>query len=282
MLGRPDSVSNPSGCIASNVIALNDWVISRKGAMNMKFDSNRGYFYGVLLGDGHINYTEKALADLRRGPMLMLQACDLDFMIAWRDTLKAITGYEYKISRKGVTPGKRFRRIRYILRCAQRALVDEAETLTDHKRKIPEEILRGSRNVQRAFVQGLMDSEGWINLAFGNGISTCDMTLGFASCAPWFDDFYQLVQSLGVKVSKVYKRKPVVLKSGEISSNVTRLFRMEIPSYIGAGLGFSIKRKADRLAYCSRILNDYTRNYPRYEDYYREEDIVWPAMKVAD
>ena len=191
----------------------------------------------------------------------------LDFIEAWRDAVEEITGYRYKISKHN--PGKHSgsRRQQYKLRVAQRELVDEAEAITNHKTKIPDAVYQSPRDAQVAFVQGLMDSEGWINFYLHGGIGQCDLTLGFACADPWFDEFYEFVQALGVETSKVYKRKRARMKNGELGKQL-RLFKMDIPSYTSAGLGFTIKRKADRLAFCSRILNDYTRDYPRYEDYY--------------
>lgn len=238
------------------------------------FDATRGYFYGTLLGDGHINYTQKALSKPgRRGPMLMLKVCDYEFIERWRDCIEAITGFRYKISKHN--PGKNSggHRQQYKLRVASRELVDEAETLTVHKTKIPDAVWSGDRATKVSFSQGLMDSEGWINFYLAGGVGQCDMTLGFGCGDPFFDEFYELIQSLGVGVSKVYKRKPTFTKSGNRGKQL-KLFKMDIRTYMDAGLGFTIKRKADRLAFCSRILNDYTRDYPRYEDYYRMEDIV--------
>jgi hypothetical protein len=244
----------------------------------LDFDRSRGYFYGALLGDGHINYTRRSLLNAsdpksRRGPMLMLKVCDLDFIEAWRDAIKDITGFEYKISKHNPGQNSGSHRQQYKLRVANRELVDEAETLTKHKSQFPPQIAKAKRDVQIAFVQGLMDSEGWINFYLSGGLGQNDMTLGFGCADPWFDDFYQFVQKLGVRTSRIYRRKPTRKKNGE-PGKPFRLFKMEIPSYLNAGLSFTIRRKADRLAFCSRILNDYTRDYPRYEDYYRVDDIV--------
>lgn len=238
----------------------------------MGFDRTRGYFYGVLLGDGHINYTRRSLLAAgdpknRRGPMLMLKVCDLDFIEAWRYAIEEITGFRYKISKHNPGTGSGSHRQQYKLRVAQRDLVDEAERVTKHKTAIPDQIRNAHRETRIAFAQGLMDSEGWINFFPGGGARQADMTLGFACADPWFDEFYRMVQALGVETSKIYKRKPVRKKNGEYGKTIL-LFKMDIPSYRKAGLGFTIKRKADRLAFCSNILRDYTRDYPRYEDYY--------------
>jgi hypothetical protein len=251
----------------------------------MGFDRSRGYFYGVLLGDGHINYTERALECAldkanRRGPMLMLKCCDYDMIAAWRDAIKDITGFDYKISKHSPGANSKGKRQQYKLRVADRNLVDEAETVTKHKTIIPEEIIGGAIDTKKSFIQGLMDSEGWINFHL-DSLKYCDLTLGFACADTWFEDFYRLVNAMGIETSKIYNRKKTTKQNGEPSKQI-RLFRLSIPDYVNAGLSFTIKRKRDRLAFCSQILNDYTRDYPKYEDYYRVDDIVWPNAKALD
>ena len=197
----------------------------------------------------------------------MLKCCDLDFIEKWRDTIKSITGFEYKISKHNPGTGNGAHRQQYKLRVAQKELVDEAERITAHKSKIPDEVINGDNKIKVAFVQGLMDSEGWIQCNLSGGLGYDTMTLGFGCTDPWFDDFYQLVKTLGLRTSRIFKINPDKKKNGD-DGKPFRLFHMDIPSYINAGLGFTMKRKADRLAFCSKILNDYTRDCPRYEDYY--------------
>lgn len=243
----------------------------------MKYEEALGYFYGTLLGDGHINYTPRSLESAsdpknRRGPMLMLKVTDLDFIEKWRDAVLVLTGFNYKISKHNPGTGSGAHRQQYKLRVANRELVDRAEFETAHKTRIPDCILNGSRNTKIAFVQGLMDSEGWVNVIL-QSLGHCDFTLGFGCTDVWFDDFYALVQSLGVKTSKIYKRERVSKKNGELGRQL-HLFKLDFRDYKNAGLDFSIKRKSDRLAFALRILNDYTQDYPRYEDYFAVEDIV--------
>lgn len=238
----------------------------------MEWGIDRGYFYGVLLGDGHINYTKNDIENLRdreerRGPILELRTVDYEFVEAWRDSIESITGFKYKISKHSPGRLQDKHKQQFKVRIARQDLVQEAEEITKHKTIIPKEILNASDKIKKAFVLGLMDSEGWVNFYLSGGLKMNDMTLGFGCGDPWFGDFYSLVNSLGIKTSKVYKRKPTRNKKGELLKPL-RLFKLDIPSYLRAGLSFTIKRKADRLEFCSRILNDYTCNYPRYEDYY--------------
>jgi len=234
------------------------------------FNTKSAYFYGVLLGDGHINYTKKAIAnrdnkDDRRGPVMVLKATDYDFVEKWRNCIEDITGYKYAISE--VQPRDKKHHMQYIVRCAKRWFVDEAEKETNHKTKIPIGIMKGLPEIQKEFLVGLMDSEGWVNM-YLSSLSMCDLTLGFGCADDFFGDVYRMFQGLGIKVSKVYHRKPNRRKDGSLCKPL-RLFRIDINDYLNAGMGFNIKRKTDRLAFISGILNDYTQSYPKYKDYFR-------------
>lgn len=226
-------------------------------------DTKWAYFYGCLLGDGHINYTKRA-KESGKGPMLMMKVADYDFIKRWRDCITDITGFEYAISKS--SPSGFGKRMMYKVRCSKRWLVDKAENETNHKSKIPDSVRNGSDEVKKECLIGLMDSEGWINM-YLSSLSMCDITLGFACADDFFGDVYRMFAELGIKTSKVYKRKPVRKKDGTLAKPI-RLFRIDIHDYINAGMGFSIKRKADRLAFISGILNDYTQSYPKYKDYY--------------
>ncbi len=237
--------------------------------------TDEAYFFGVLLGDGHIRYNEKALWSRefesgRNGPFIELRAIDLDFVTRWRDTITSLIGRQHAISTVRMADPRH--RTQYKVRCGNPALVDRVEAETTHKTVIPRCIFNADEAGKKAFVTGLMDSEGWINCIL-TGLGPSDMTLGFGCCDPWFLEFVDIVQSLGIKTSQVYRRPVVAKKNGE-PGNVIRIVRLDIRDYVNAGMSFTIRRKADRLAFCSRILNDYTRDYPRYADYYAVDDIV--------
>lgn len=197
--------------------------------------------------------------------MLTLKVTDYDFAKKWRDCLEDIVGYKYAISE--IKPSGTNRYVQYKVRCAKQWLVDEAEKITNHKTRIPQFVNEGNPEIQKEFLIGLMDSEGWINM-YLSSLAISDITLGFACTDDFFGDVYRMFEKLGIKVSKVYKRKPSRRKDGTLCKPI-RLFRIDINDYINAGMGFSIKRKSDRLAFISSILNDYTQSYPKYNCYYR-------------
>lgn len=245
-------------------------------------DEVRAYFFGALLGDGHIRYSEEVLRRQvqtggRDGPSVVMKVTDLDFATRWNDAIGVMTGKARKIS---VLPQKNPKhRTQYLVRCGDRALAAECERLTKHRTVIPDEVASYSLQAKKAFVIGLMDAEGWVNVKLVS-LGQCDLTLGFGCGDPWFLDFVELVKSLGIGVSKVYLR-PVKQKRNGEDGRQFRLIKLDILDYVNAGLSFTIRRKADRLAFASRILIDYTRDYPRYADYFGVDDIVSPPSKAG-
>ena len=230
----------------------------------------RGYFFGVLLGDGHIRWSEYALEQREKtggknGPLLDLKVIDREFAQKWASCIGYLTGRTPAVSEvKMENPNHR---TQYKVRSQNFDLVQECEILTRHKTIIPGEVTRDYSDAGlRAFVTGLMDSEGWLNVALSS-LGQCDLTLGFGCGDPWFFDFLKILERLKVRTSKVYNRPIKAKKNGEPGREF-RLVRLHIQDYVNAGLSFSIRRKADRLAFVSRILNDYMRDYPRYKDYF--------------
>lgn len=268
---------NPSTAIRAKVRQSNGQGGNQQERDRIMDDLNaiRGYFFGVLLGDGHINYSQKALenreqGDGRKAPHILLKVCDYEFAEKWMNCITTLTG-----KKRVIIPIKQDNpkhRTQYLVRCHAAALVDECENLTKHKTVIPEEVWSYGANAKKAFVMGLMDSEGWINCALSS-LKINDLTLGFGCCDPWFFDFVKLVNDLGIKTSKIYTRPAKLKKNGEMGRKI-HIIRLDILDYIDAGLDFAIKRKSDRLAFCSKILRDYTQNYPRYADYYGVDDRV--------
>lgn len=221
---------------------------------------DRGYCYGVLMGDG---FYEKPTPP-RTPARVMLKAVDLDFVEYWRDTIARLCGKSYSIAVYKYHNSKR--RDLYYCRVYAPEFAIESLNLTKGKTVIPNEIKFGGTEVKKGFLQGVMDSEAWITaklVCFGP--SRIQMTVGVTD--PWLIDLHKMFEELNIPTGKILTRKfkdnPKYLKSRKDLF----YFDIDILSYIEAGLGFNIKRKADRLVWCSRILRDYTRDYPRYIDY---------------
>jgi len=223
------------------------------------WNEGRGYYYGVLLGDGF--YEEHPS---NRSPYVMLKAADRDFVEHFAEVVSRLVGKKYAVCANSRAKGNC--RAQWHCKCYHRPLVQESIEVTRGKTIIPNGVLMAERAVQIAFLQGLMDSEGWITCVLkpmGMGY----MQLAFAVTAPWAKDVHRLFENLGVRATKIHVRN-FPDRNGQPRKPLYS-FNLHIGDYLSAGLGFNIKRKADRLAWCSRILTDYTRNYPRYADYYK-------------
>ena len=115
-----------------------------------------------------------------------------------------------------------------------------------------------------------MDSEAWITASMSPiGPSRIQLSVGVTS--DWIKDFHSLFSQVGIETTKISTRvhgiEPRYLKPRKDFHS----FTIHILNYVDAGLTFNIKRKRDRLQYCSNILRDFTREYPRYKDYLGEK-----------
>lgn len=225
------------------------------------WNTNRGYYYGVLLGDGFYGKPSPP----RGSAYVMLKSIDRDFVERWQAVLEEITGRQYAIGT--LKPAAKNRRPLHFAKCYNKELVEESIEVTRDKTVVPNGILMADALVKKSFIQGLMDSEAWITAKL-QSLGACTVQMTFGVTDPWIRDVHTMFGELGIGVSRIYTRKfkddPKYLKPRK---NLM-YFNIDILEYVDAGLGFNIKRKSDRLRFCSKILRDYTRDYPRYADYY--------------
>ena len=113
-------------------------------------DLNRAYFYGVYLGDGFIEKNN-----------VMLKTVDADFVKKWQIIVEAMTGKQYAMYKES---GKGNHKDIWRCKIYCPWLVKEAIELTHNKSEIPNFIYDGDVEIQKAFLQGLMDSEGHISV----------------------------------------------------------------------------------------------------------------------
>jgi len=108
--------------------------------------------------------------------------------------------------------------------------------VTNEKKELPVELFDAPREVQREFISGAMDGDGYIS-QYKNGTLG---VMGFAITDLWIFQFAELLRKLGVQTST---------PSRETKNRKKPLYRFRInkPSFIKAGLYFSIERKQSRL-----------------------------------
>jgi intein/homing endonuclease len=236
-----------------------DWTISRKGiAMYGVFD-DLAYYYGVFLGDGFVS-----------NGYVQIKAIDKEFVECWRDCVKRLFGKEYSLYY--CKPESDKRQPLWICKMYGQDKVDHLTQVTHMKSEIPNYIKDGSKNVKLSFIQGLMDSEGWVYLSI-SPLKSSNIGLAFANTASWTKDLHYIFKEVGIKTSDIVRRK---FNDGRKDLFT---FKIDVNDYVDCGLGFNIPRKQRRLDFVARILNDYTRNYKgkNYTDSSTPvEDIVCP------
>lgn len=219
------------------------------------------YHYGVFMGDGFTERYKPGSSVVYMG----LKSIDLDFVEHYQSVLFRLTGKLYKM--RAESESNPNRHARYRCRVGHRELVEQTLLATQKKEIVPESVTNGTDAMKSAFIQGVMDSEAWISMSLNPiGPSHIQLTVGVTSA--WITQCHSLFADLKIATTKISTRKfkqddPKYLKPRKDFHS----FSINILDYVDAGLTFNIKRKRDRLEYCSRILRDFTREYPRYKDY---------------
>lgn len=206
---------------------------------------DKAYHYGVMLGDGFFSKT-------KNGFYIMLKVIDKDFVTFWRNCIERMYGKQYSIYE--MKPEKETRQKCYLCKVYGKDKVDEVEELTHNRTEIPNFVFDGDKEVKKSFIQGLMDSEGYITTSF-SPIKDTHIGLYFANTSRWTKDFWHLFKSLNIEVSDLKLRK---MKDGRKD---LYWFKINILDYVNSGLSFNIFRKRRRLEWIFKILNDYTHNY---------------------
>lgn len=191
-----------------------------------------GYLLGVYLGDGSVDRIRTSRSKIEPSYYFKLGSIDKDFVEYVRDMCTlAITSNvpEIRITNEHEKPVYRFS-----LGCADfcRWLL----SICKDKTEIPAIIPRENSFLTKAFLEGIIDSEGYVSYQKNNDW----LMSGFAVTSPWAFEVAKLLTFQGVKVGKCthYKTK----KGTPVYS-----YRFNIKSYYGAGLRFHLARKHDRV-----------------------------------
>lgn len=198
--------------------------------MNVK----QAYLVGAFLTDGCV-YTNK-----KGNRWFTLEVIDREFAENVQSALNSITGKDREVSIQ-----RQHDKNYYRAYASGEQLMSWLLLVTDNKQRIPPDIFTAPIDVQIAFVAGMMDGDGYIS-QYKNGWLG---VMGFAVNSLWIFQFADLLRSLGVNVS---------IPKMETRGRKNPLYRMRInkPSFIRAGLRFTIKRKQERLAK-TPLLRDY-------------------------
>ena len=204
------------------------------------------YFYGVMFGDGFIGRNKD------NSVYFMLKTIDKDFVEFWRNCGERLYGKAYSVYTQ--KPERPNRNIAYVSKIYGGDKVKDFLQSTKDRTEIPNFIFDGDEVCKKSFIQGLMDSEGYVTLSL-SPVKQSHIGLYFSCTSKWTKDFWYIIKNLGIEVSDLYIRK---MKDGR--KDVYN-FKINILDYVNSGLSFNILRKKRRLEFITKILNDYTHNY---------------------
>lgn len=241
------------------------------------WNADRGYYYGVILGDGFYEANPKCGSSY-----VMLKAADKDFVEHWAACVSRITGKAYSVYKHTSAKNDGKHRALWYCKCYNKELLAETITVTADKTIIPNGILTADKETKKAFLQGLMDSEGFLMMSI-SPLKASNVRMEFGVTDPWCTQVREMFGEVGVLTTPVTRRKFNPTERFPNPRKDFLSFRIDFLDYVNAGLTFNIERKRHRLEYITRILRDFTRNYPRYEDYYKRnavDDKVRPLAKA--
>lgn len=228
---------------------------------------NKAYLYGVLLGDGFYSKNKKGNYEY-----VMLKTIDKDFAEKFQEVVENIIGKKYSVY--SCKPSKPKEKPFYICKCYASELVKESMELTKNKTEIPNFVKDGDSEIKKSFLQGIMDSEGWVSFT-ASSLGRWNASISFGVTSSWSKDAWYMFRELGIGVSKFYRRN-----FRKENRKDLLWFTIDILDYVNSGLTFNIRRKRERLEYIAQILRDYTH---RYKHSYRNDvqDIVQPVAKAV-
>lgn len=192
------------------------------------------YLLGVYLGDGSISK--------RSGwyPIFQVTTIDRDFAEAVGNSLVAVGG---TFGINGPYQDKRFSKSRpfYIMYGFGTEPLIQIQQDTKYKLRIPPTIWDASLQERQAFVQGILDSEGYVPEKKGDNLTANQKYhLGVKTTGKWFPDFLRLMEGCGLRLGKAGNHQT---KTGKIANRV----RIDLTSYCNAGMRFNIRRKQERI-----------------------------------
>ena len=201
------------------------------------------YLVGVYLGDGYAAYVPQ-----NRSFVFALNTIDEDFAITTMEAIYDLLGKKARICR---TPARPPRQLVHRVAVNSKDLVLFLKQETLNKIIIPQFIWKADKEAQRAFIAGIMDSEGWMAICTQNGFTAYQ--LGIAGTEPWVKELPDFFGKFGLKCGPI---KPMKVKRNEKPK--VRVLINKI-SWISNKCYFNIKRKQSRIQKYDETLSDYWR-----------------------
>jgi len=190
------------------------------------------YLLGVYLGDGCVTKPSPRSAPHRL--CFKLNTIDEDFAEATKAALENLTDHRVSVCEHSV---KKSSKPNFSLYCGDDALCAKLIFDTARKTRLPNFTMRES---EIAFIEGLMDSEGFV--AANSNPTNRRYYMGFKCCDPWVRDFQRLLEIAGIRTGKFATEKP--RKPGYKAPS---RFHIKMQSWVDSGARFNIARKQSRV-----------------------------------
>lgn len=190
------------------------------------------YILGVYLGDGSASSQNGRL-------VFRLGTIDKDFAYRTKSVLEELTGKNANICQLNE---KRSTNKPYVTSLHHNEFCEHLREVTENKTVIPEFVKEWPKENKIAFIEGLMDSEGFVAENKRNKPARSRYFMGYKSCDVWVQDFIRILESVGIKIGKVRQEKP--RKEGY---KIPTVFNIKMQSWVDSGCRFNIKRKQDRV-----------------------------------
>lgn len=204
------------------------------------------YVLGVYIGDGCITKPKK---HPNYSYVFRLDVIDKDFADKFAEELKNL-GCKV-LPREWERYGKPC----YIVETRDKDLTDVLLKDTDHKKIVPDYVMKWSKDERLAFISGIMDSEGFISKRkkiMKNGLPSFQM--GIKMDYEMLKQIKPIMQSVGIRVGK-YTMSPSKWCTNVQTANLS----INLKSWASSNAHFNIKRKEDKVKeYINNTnLNDY-------------------------
>lgn len=206
--------------------------------------SELAYILGVFLGDGCVCFSGGNY-------YFSLNAIDEEFVRKTATYLEKVLGKKNAVflDKWGIRRGRKplWKIVAY-----SKEFATWLNQTTHYKKKIPSIIKKASKSLQRHFILGLMDSESYVSETWvRNGDHMIlRWRMGYCSADDWIGDFAHMLEKHGIRVGPLRKEEKVK------PFHKQRLkFNINPESYANSEIGFSIKRKQDKLNnYINKVL----------------------------
>ena len=215
--------------------------MEQSAAKTSTLTNRLAYLIGVYLGDGCVSFSKNPSYG---NYSFSLNAIDKDFVEFTAECLTEYFGKKPSIFLDESGGGWKKRGTKPLWKTVIYGK-DKCQWLrdtTEDKRVIPEMIFNAPQNIQKWFIAGVMDSEGYVGKHYHKEYDKFQYLMGICSTDIWLEHFIEMLEVHGVKTGKRYKEK-------QIKPWHKPKFRYKINtmSFIRSGCFFTIERKKQRL-----------------------------------